>query len=100
MKKGHENSKQNPAAFYALVRGRVQGVGFRYSTIQEAQQLRIKGWVRNTIAGDVEVWAEGPKEKLALLIKWLHQGPQLSRVDSLDIEDRNPVGYNDFDIKH
>ena len=92
--------KETTAAFYALVRGRVQGVGFRYSTQREAQRLRVRGWVRNTIAGDVEVWAEGPREKLELLYTWLRRGPQLSRVDSVDMENKNPVGYESFDLKY
>lgn len=92
--------KPKPAAFYALVKGRVQGVGFRYSTVREAQRLRINGWVRNTITGDVEVWAEGSSEKLALLQTWLKRGPQLARVDALNIEERNPVGYDGFEVKH
>ena len=95
-----ENSAEKPSAFYALVRGRVQGVGFRYSTIRAAQRLRINGWVRNTYDGDVEVWAEGPKEALDLFHAWLQRGPQLARVDSVNREDRNPVGYNDFDVKY
>jgi acylphosphatase len=95
-----DNTEQKTAAFYALVRGRVQGVGFRYSAIREAQRLRLSGWVKNTYNGDVEVWAEGPKEKLELFIAWLRRGPQLARVDSINIEDKNPVGYNDFDVKY
>jgi acylphosphatase len=95
-----QNSKEKPAAFYALVRGRVQGVGFRYSTQREAQRLRLKGWVRNTIAGDVELWAEGPREKLEVFYTWLRRGPQLSRVDSVNLENKNPVGYEAFEIKH
>ena len=85
-------------AFYARVQGRVQGVGFRYSAAREAQRLRVNGWIRNASNGDVEVWAEGPPEKLELFIAWLWRGPQFSRVDSVEKEDKAPRGYQDFDI--
>jgi acylphosphatase len=88
------------SAFTATIRGRVQGVGFRYSAIWEAQRLGIKGWVRNTAAGTVEVWAEGLAEKLAQFSAWLHQGPPLSRVDSVQKEAAVPGGYVDFRAGH
>jgi len=87
-------------AFYAQVSGRVQGVGFRYSTIMEARRLGVKGWVRNAANGDVEVWAEGLPEKLALFLSWLHHGPQYARVDSVEKEDKSPQGYRGFDVEH
>ena len=92
--------RESPAAFYARVCGRVQGVGFRYSTILEAQRLGVTGWVRNAANGDVEVWAEGPPEKLAQLLAWLHRGPQFARVDSVEREDMEPKGYRGFDVEH
>ena len=87
-------------AFYARVLGRVQGVGFRYSTVREAQRLRINGWVRNAVDGAVEVWAEGPPEKLAPFLAWLHRGPQFSRVDNVEKEEKIPKGYYDFIVEH
>ena len=83
-------------AFYARVKGKVQGVGFRYSAIREAERLKINGWVNNAANGDVEVWAEGPQEKLELFLRWLRRGPQFSRVDSVEKEDREPLGYRGF----
>ena len=85
-------------AFYARVQGRVQGVGFRYSAAREAQRLRLNGWVRNVENGDVEIWAEGPPERIELFFAWLWRGPEYSRVDSVDKEDREPKGYSDFSI--
>ena len=93
-------NREKGAAFFARIRGRVQGVGFRYSAIREAQRLRINGWVRNAADGNVEVWAEGPAEKLAAFLAWLRRGPQFSRVDSVDKEDREPKGYSDFDVDY
>ena len=87
-------------AFFARVRGRVQGVGFRYSAVREALRLELKGYVRNAANGAVEVWAEGPEEKLALFLKWLNKGPQFSRVDSVDRDEMAPEGYRDFTVEY
>ena len=93
------NTRIQPAAFFAKVRGRVQGVGFRYSAYREARRLKLNGWVRNVDDGSVEVWAEGPPEKLSLLLAWLHKGPQFSRVDTVEKEDKAPQAYDDFFIE-
>jgi len=93
-------TKPVPSAFFARVSGRVQGVGFRYSALHEAQRLKLKGWVRNADNGDVEVWAEGPQEALDLLLAWLHRGPSYSRVDSVDKTDVAPRGYKDFVVEY
>jgi acylphosphatase len=66
-----------------LVRGRVQGVGFRWFVHREASELELKGWVRNTEDGDVEVVAAGDAESLAELRNSLKQGPRGSRVDTV-----------------
>jgi acylphosphatase len=88
-----------PLAFYALISGRVQGVGFRYSCCHEARRLGLSGWVRNTINGDVEVWAEGSREKLDALLAWLRQGPPGARVDAVHYDTRRPTGkHRDFGI--
>ena len=97
------NSKDQqirPAAFHALVRGRVQGVGFRYSAVREADRLQLNGWVRNCVDGNVEVWAEGPEVQLALFLEWLNHGPQFSRVDSVRKEIKEPKGYSGFSVEH
>lgn len=88
------------AAFQARVRGRVQGVGFRYSAIQEARRLGITGWVRNETDGDVEVWAEGPSEKLAAFSRWLRRGPPCARVETVDKEEKQPRGYREFGVEY
>ena len=64
-----------------LIQGRVQGVGFRWFVHREASELGLRGWVRNTEEGDVEVVATGDPEDLAELRVSLHQGPRGSRVD-------------------
>jgi acylphosphatase len=66
-----------------LVKGRVQGVGFRWFVHREASELDLCGWVRNTEDGDVEVVAAGDAGGLAELRRSLHRGPRGSRVDKV-----------------
>jgi acylphosphatase len=64
-----------------LVTGRVQGVGFRWFVHREAQELELRGWVRNTEEGAVEVVAAGDAADLGELRESLNRGPRGSRVD-------------------
>lgn len=74
-------------ALRAVVRGRVQAVGFRQFVLYRARSLGLSGWVRNGADGrSVEVTAEGPRGSLEALLQRLHQGPTLSRVDGVDAE--------------
>ena len=66
-----------------LIRGRVQGVGFRWFVHQEAAEPGLHGWVRNTDTGEVEVLASGSPEALEDLRKELHKGSRGSRVDAV-----------------
>jgi acylphosphatase len=66
-----------------LVQGRVQGVGFRWFVQREAGERDLRGWVRNTEEGEVEVLASGPAEDLAELRASLSRGPRGARVDRL-----------------
>jgi len=93
-----ENEKKS--AFFAKITGRVQGVGFRYSAIREANRLELYGWVRNTGSGDVEVWAEGQPEKLAQFGVWLRKGPQYAKIDSVTIEPAVPGSYTEFRVEY
>lgn len=68
---------------YFLVKGRVQGVGFRWFVHREAAELGLRGWVRNTDAGHVEVVASGDPEILAELKTALRKGSRGSRVDAV-----------------
>jgi acylphosphatase len=78
-------TEPNEARRYT-VRGRVQGVGFRWFVEAEAHKLRIAGWVRNNSDGAVELLAIGTRAQLAALLAKLWQGPRAARVD--DVEER------------
>ena len=72
------------AARRFLVRGRVQGVGFRWFVEREAHILSIAGWVRNNSDGAVEVLAQGTRDQLSALRSRLQEGPRAARVDQVD----------------
>jgi acylphosphatase len=74
-----------------IVRGRVQGVGFRWFVEREARTLGIAGWVRNNVDGTVEVLAMGSGEQLRALKARLEAGPRASRVETVDDLAAEPV---------
>lgn len=75
-------------AVHAVVRGRVQHVGFRWFTERHASELGLGGWVRNTADGDVEVFAEGDASRVAQLLEALRRGPAHAEVASVDVQER------------
>jgi len=75
-----------------LIRGRVQGVGFRYFADAAAAREGIHGWVRNQADGSVEALAEGDAEALDRFERALRHGPPGARVDHVEVEDRMPGG--------
>jgi acylphosphatase len=83
-----------------LVRGRVQGVGFRWFVEREAHVLGIAGWVRNNVDGSVEVLAMGSREQLVGLSSRLREGPRAARVDDVEEAEAKPVaGLTTFRIE-
>jgi len=89
-----------PQARRFLVRGRVQGVGFRWFVEREAHILGIAGWVRNRSDGTVEVLAMGTRDQLSGLRTRLREGPRAARVDDVEESDAEPVkGLNAFRIE-
>jgi acylphosphatase len=85
-----------------LVKGRVQGVGFRWFVHREAAEIGLRGWVRNTDDGHVEVVAAGNAQDMAELKTALHQGSRGSRVDAVlehDLEDSEGEKLQEFKIE-
>lgn len=83
-----------------LVRGRVQGVGFRWFVEREAHILGIAGWVRNNSDSSVEVLAMGTRDQLAGLRSRLREGPRAARVDDVEESEARPVpGLTTFRIE-
>jgi acylphosphatase len=87
---------------YFLIKGRVQGVGFRWFVHREAAELGLRGWVRNTDSGHVEVVASGDPEILAELKAALRKGSRGSRVDAVleqELDDTEDAKLGPFEIE-
>jgi acylphosphatase len=83
-----------------IVRGRVQGVGFRWFVDHEARSLGLAGWVRNNVDGTVEALAMGSDQQHAAFAGKLRQGPRASRVDEVTELPAEPVdGLTTFRIE-
>ncbi len=88
------------AALRAVVRGRVQGIGFRDYVLTRAGFLGLTGYVRNLPDGrSVEIVAEGARPDLEQLLDYLREGPRISRIDAVDAEWREATGaYDRFGV--
>ena len=77
-------------AVRAFVSGRVQGVGFRYATMERARDLGLTGWVRNLPDGRVEAFVQGEPARVAALLAFLAEGPRWAAVERVDRHDAEP----------
>lgn len=82
-----------------LVSGRVQGVNFRNSTLEQARSKGISGYAKNLSDGRVEVVACGDESALEWLLEWLHKGPSSARVDEVDVESIPYKPRKEFSVK-
>jgi acylphosphatase len=78
---------------HLLIKGKVQGVSYRFSAREIAQRLSLTGWVKNTAEGHVEAMATGNEEALQQFISWCKKGPSGAKVTEVLI---NPVGETPF----
>jgi DNA ligase D-like protein (predicted 3'-phosphoesterase) len=86
-------------AVRAVVRGRVQGVGYRDAAVRRARQLGVLGWVRNGDDGAVMVHAEGRATAVDDLLAFLRKGPPLARVEEVEVERVGVEGHEQFAIR-
>jgi acylphosphatase len=77
---------------HAVIRGNVQGVGFRYFIQRRARQLGLRGWVRNNDDGTVELVAEGDKPDLEQLQMAAEEGPRMARVQRVEAKWSSATG--------
>lgn len=82
------------------VSGKVQGVWFRKFTQLKAQELDVKGFVRNEADGSVYIEAEGMDDAFKLFIPFCNQGPESASVEHLSIEEGEVVSFQEFIIQH
>lgn len=89
------------ARLHATVHGRVQGVSFRYYTLQRARELCLAGYVRNQWDGAVEVVAEGRPADLEALLAFLRIGPRAALVTEVDARWPAPTGaFDRFEVRY
>jgi len=84
---------------HVLVSGRVQGVAFRWYTVEKAGELGLAGWVKNLPDGRVEAWLEGEASEVESMLAWLAKGPPAARVSGLEVVERSPEGLQAFDVR-
>jgi len=87
--------------YRVIVSGRVQGVAFRYYTVDMANKLGITGWVRNLYPRDVEAVVQGKNPEIDQMLNWLRQGPSTAQVRDIKIveEPCSMDEFSDFSIK-
>ncbi len=99
-----DNAQKKPkpeARLHAVIRGRVQGVNFRYYTVRTAQSLGLTGWVANRWDGTVETIAEGQREALDKFRAFLYRGSPSSVVKQVDIKWETPTGeFERFGVRY
>ena len=93
-------TKENSIRLHAMVEGYVQGVGFRYFVLKNAQALGLTGWVRNTFRQQVEVIAEGSRPTLEKLEALLQHGPASATVTNVQSTWLDATGeFSDFSVR-
>jgi acylphosphatase len=89
--------RRNPrVAKHLIISGRVQGVGYRASMIDEARRLGVTGWVRNRRDGTVEAIVDGDSDAVAAIVAWTRRGPPGSRVTGVAVEETDGT-FGEFD---
>ena len=94
-----KNPSSSPVRVRVFVSGLVQGVGYRYSTMNQAEYFCLGGWVRNLPDGRVEAVFEGSKKAVEGMIDWCRRGPTGATVSELVLEYEYPEGDRTFEIR-
>ncbi|MDH6098075.1 acylphosphatase [Anabaenopsis sp. FSS-46] len=84
---------------HVFISGRVQGVGYRYATVDTATQLGLTGWVRNLPDNRVEAVFEGARVVVEQMVRWCHTGPPAAVVKDVVLEYEKPQGLRGFEVK-
>lgn len=83
---------------HLLVKGNVQGVFYRATAKKIADKLKLRGWIKNTKDGDVEITVTGNEEQLNEFIKWCKKGPEKADVEDVIIRDDPEISFAEFEI--
>lgn len=82
-----------------LISGTVQGVGYRWSAQRKAEQLGVRGWVRNLPTGQVEALVDGAPDQVAAFERWCRQGPAAAQVSAVEAVDADGETPDPFEIR-
>ena len=82
-----------------VVSGRVQGVWYRQSCLEQARAAGVAGWVRNRSDGRVEAELEGDRAAVDAVVSWMHDGPPLAVVTGVEVTDLEPTGATAFEVR-
>ncbi len=86
-------------SYRIVVKGKVQGVGYRFNAQAMAHKYDLTGFVRNQHDGSVLMAAEGQEDNINKFIEWCYVGPRLAEVTEVNAEEAEPAGYQTFEIK-
>lgn len=81
-----------------IISGKVQGVFFRASAKEQAENLGITGWVKNLPDGTVEIHAQGEKEAMQTFLEWCKKGPESAFVEQVQVKKVSPIKTAEFEI--
>ncbi|MDI1352734.1 MAG: acylphosphatase [bacterium] len=85
--------------FKINIQGKVQGVWYRASAQQAAQRFGLVGFVKNLPDGGVYCEVEGPEAALLDFVKWCRRGPELAKVDEVEVAESSVQGFAGFEIR-
>ncbi len=94
-----ESNSPDAACLRVLISGRVQGVGYRYSTRERAIALGIVGWLRNLPDGRVEALIAGETAQIANMVEWFHNGLPTAKVTAVETEEQTLQQFETFEIR-
>ena len=83
---------------HLLIKGKVQGVFYRATAKQMANELRLTGWIKNTKEGDVEVTVSGNNQQLEKFVNWCKKGPDKAAVEEVVVTQKEETTFKGFNI--
>lgn len=86
-------------SYRIIVKGKVQGVGYRYNAQAQAHKLNLTGLIKNLPDGSVHICAEGVEENINQFIEWCYTGPRWAEVSEVAAEEQEVTGYQTFEIR-
>ena len=95
-----KTAKSPSICLHVIVSGRVQGVGYRVSTVYQAQKLGVSGWVHNLPDSRVEAVFEGEATAVDQMVQWCRVGPTAAVVEKIVVEQIEPQEIQGFDVRY